>query len=441
MSTLLEDRNGIMTEIRNLAKAREDAGGDFTDDERAQVTDLMGKASALQAKMTAAKVSKAMAEDVKTFLSQDEASELNAGLKNNGPSGRRIKSLGEYFTESAQFKAAMEPFKGRQPSAGASFRSDPVPVAGGLKALVGTGVDNTGAGALWDAERIPTVQATWPTLNLRNVITVGSTSSDAVTYARILRAGVGGVVNGAAGVPEATSAEAVGSGAPAVTPVTAGVKPQSALGFEKITAPVVTIAHWVPATKKALSDAGQLRTLIDNFLRAGLEQEIERQVLGGDSAAAEEVDGLLNTDGIQTQSFDTNILVTIRKALTKVRRYGRPNAVLVSPGTAERIDLLRNADGNYLGGGAFGAANQTVWRTPIVEVQGLDDATVLLGDFTTAVLWDREEASITATDSHADFFVRNLIAILAEARAAFGVLDPALLAKVTVTGTDQIVPA
>jgi hypothetical protein len=40
------------------------------------------------------------------------------------------------------------------------------------------------------------------------------------------------------------------------------------------------------------------------------------------------------------------------------------------------------------------------------------------------MLWDREQAAISVSDSHADFFVRNLIAILAELRAAFGVIRP-----------------
>lgn len=443
-SPLAIERDAIMVEIRNLAaKCEADGNRDFTDDERAIVTDRMAKARDLQTQITKARVNKALQDDVAEFLDSAAADELNEDAlagSGVGVKGRRVKSLGEYFTKSDQFKAFQERYPGgRVPDSDHVAVSTPLPT--GLKALIGTDPagNGSGAGTLWDPQRIPTVQATWPQLQLRNVITVGETSSDAVQYARILRAGAGST-NAAAGVPEATKAGAIGSGSPAVTTVTGGVKPESALGFAKITAPVITVAHWVPATKKAMSDAGQLRTLIDNFLRAGLEQELERQMLLGDESAGEEFDGLVNTDGIQTQTFNTNILVTIRKAITKVNKYGRPNAVLVSPGTAERIDLLRTSTGAYLGPGAFGPAIPTVWRKPIVEVPGLDDNTVLVGDFSTAVLWDREEASVTVSDSHADFFVRNLVAILAEARAAFGVLDPALICKAAVNGTDEIVP-
>ncbi len=445
MPTLNEELTGILTEIRDLSAKAESEGRDFTDDERALVTERMAKGRGIQEQITASKVSKALADDVQEFLGKAAADATNddalAGAQ-LGLGGRRIKSLGQHFTDSAQFKSAMAKHGGNEVKSGTHFGLDaPVPVTGGLKALIGTDPagDGSGGGNLWDPQRLPTVQATWPALKLRNVITVGTTNSDAVVYARILRAGSGST-NAAAGVPEAVKSGAIGSGSPAVTAVTAGVKPESALAFEKVTAPVITVAHWVPATKKALSDAGQLRTLIDAFLTAGLNQEFERQIIAGDSTAGEEFDGIVNQDGIQTQAFDTNVLVTIRKAITKVSRYGVANAVLVSPGTAERIDLLRTSTGQYLGGGAFGPANPTVWRKPIIEIPGLADSTVIVGDLSTCVLWDREDITITATDSHADFFIRNLVAILAEARAAFGVLDPALLVKTTVTGTDVIVP-
>ena len=40
-----------------------------------------------------------------------------------------------------------------------------------------------------------------------------------------------------------------------------------------------------------------------------------------------------------------------------------------------------------------------------------------------AKLADREQATIRVSDSHSDFFTRNMIAVLAEARAALGIDD------------------
>ena len=44
---------------------------------------------------------------------------------------------------------------------------------------------------------------------------------------------------------------------------------------------VKTIAHWIPITKRAAADAAQVRTLVDNFLRYGLNEELEDQMLTG----------------------------------------------------------------------------------------------------------------------------------------------------------------
>jgi hypothetical protein len=57
----------------------------------------------------------------------------------------------------------------------------------------------------------------------------------------------------------------------------------------------------------------------------------------------------------------------------------------------------------------------------------------MVGDFRVATLWDRQSTQIYVTDSHSDFFIRNLIAILAELRAAFGVKRPAALVEMDLT--------
>ena len=52
------------------------------------------------------------------------------------------------------------------------------------------------------------------------------------------------------------------------------------------------------------------------------------------------------------------------------------------------------------------------------------------GDFRKLVLFDREQASIQVSDSHLDFFIRNMVAILAEMRAALVCLQPSALVEV-----------
>jgi HK97 family phage major capsid protein len=247
-------------------------------------------------------------------------------------------------------------------------------------------------------------------LTLRDIITVGTTTSDTVEYVRETSE-----TNAAAPVAEATAS----SGA-------TGTKPESAMAFEKVTTPVRAIGHWVPATKRALSDAGQLRTIIDSFLRDGLEMTLEDQMVLGDGQG-ENLTGIGQTSNIQTQAWDTDEFITTRKAKTKVRVVGRsrPNAYLMNPYNWETIETKQNKDGIFYAPSApFGVTVPTLWGLPVVECEAVPDGVAYCGDFSKAVLWDREQASVAISDSHADFFIRGLVAIVAEMRAAFGVVRP-----------------
>ena len=69
---------------------------------------------------------------------------------------------------------------------------------------------------------------------------------------------------------------------------------------------------------------------------------------------------------------------------------------------------------------------------PVIESESQTAGFVTLGDFTKAVVWDREQTTVTMTDSHSDFFVRNLVAVLAEERLAFGVTRPTAFCTVDI---------
>lgn len=288
-----------------------------------------------------------------------------------------------------------------------------------LKTLL-TGASSTSAGALVDNDfrGLLDMDAYKRPLTIRDLITNGETDSDTVEFARQTT-----VTNAAAPVAEATA-----------TSGSSGTKPESAMAFEVVTEVVRTIAHWLPATRRALMDASQLRTLIDNFLRYGLEEELEDQIIGG-NGAGENFTGLLNTTGTTAQAWDTNILTTTRKARTLVRVTGRarPTAYVLHPNDWEKIDLLQDNEGRYFFGGPMIIGAPRLWGLPVVECEAMPEGTGMVADWRLAVLWDRMAAAILASDSHADFFVRNMVAILGEMRAAFGVLRPAAFVEIDLT--------
>lgn len=421
----------LLHEAKSIVDSAAATNRDLTDAELASLNDLATQAQKAQDTAARAAKSRSVITALEEAVSADAAKEINAealdGAKVGGTRAR--KTPGETFLKSDEFQEflALHAPNGEISPTAKGLVSRQVQI-GSLKALI-TGADQTtSAGALVRPDYLGLLQHQLAPLVLRDVITVGTTESDTIEYVQQRRVGEGSV-NAAAGVPEATA-----------TSGTSGTKPESTLQFLKRTANVETIAHWVPATKRALSDAGQLKTLIDQFLSRGVDERIEEYILDGDSSTDGQWDGLLNTTGLQQQAFDRNIVRSIRKALTKVRRYGSPTGVLVSPGVDERLDLLQDEAGRFYGSGPWSQGPSTIWSLPRVVVQDLDDDQVIVGDLRTAVLWDREQTTISVSDSHSDFFIRNLLAILGEARAAFGVLDPALLAVVDVSGEDDLSP-
>jgi HK97 family phage major capsid protein len=290
----------------------------------------------------------------------------------------------------------------------------------GSKALV-MGLSDTSAGAFITADDLGLQDegtARRP-LTVRDVITVGQTDSDVIEYVRVTTQ-----TNNAAPVAEAVS-------------TVTGAKPESAVAFERVSTTVKSIAHWIPITRRALADAGQMRTFLDGFLRYGLDEELEDQILTGDGTG-ENFTGLSSTTGVQAQAWDTDKFITTRKARRKVRTVGRaiPNAYMMNPEDWESFELEReNGDGTgaFLGGGPFALTAPRLWGLPVIESEAVPAGTAYVGDFRQMVLWDREQAQVLISDSHSDFFIRNILVMLAELRAGFGIFRPSAFVEIDLT--------
>ena len=406
---------------RDIAKAAEDANRDFSAEERQKVAAHLEEAKKIKDQIRAAEGDAALKAQI---------AELGEGIEIREPQGDgrkqlvlpgRGKSLGEQFVEAEAWKAWLSRFpNGRIPESAKGLMSPPI----GFKTLL-TGLSDTSAGAFVQTDYTGIYEPLGRRpLTIRDLITVETTQSDTVEFVRQTAK-----VTQAA--PVAESNVTTYSGA---TGEVEGEKPEGAMAFEKVTETVKTIAVWVPATKRALSDAGQLRGLIDNELRADLDEDLEDEIVDG-SGSGEHLTGILNTSGVLSQAWDTDLLTTIRKARTAVTVTGRsrPTAMAVHPNDAEALDLLKDDQGRYYFAGPANGGAERVWRVPVVECEALTEGEGLMGDFRKAVLWDREEGNVSVSDSHSDFFIRNMVAILAEMRAAFGLRRPSAFVKVTLT--------
>lgn len=220
------------------------------------------------------------------------------------------------------------------------------------------------------------------------------------------------------------------------------VKGQSNLEFELRTTPVRTIAHWIPATRQVLADEGQLRNYIDTRLTYGLKVVEDAQLLYG-TGAGTDLQGLMTHPRVQhyyggDAPAGSTMIDAVRMAmvLTEDAEYPSDGVVLNHRDWA-KIETLKGDDGHYLWVQVTVGGMRQLWRVPVVSTSAMTEGEFLTGAFgLAATLWDREQANVRVSESHADFFVRNQVVILAEERLALANYRPEAFVNGSFEGTE-----
>lgn len=404
---------------RAICDQAEKESRDFTAEERNQIEGYLKEANDLKEQIKAAEGDANLRKAVLDFAAAFEA-EPGKGSGQPTPAAKR-GTIGERFVNAPEWKAWLKSMGGRVPEKGRIAGVPPVEYKDLLgqfmrrKELI-TGESDTSAGAFVQTDYTGIYEPLGRyDLNVLNLVQRRTTTSDLVHFVRQTTQ-----ITQATPVAEANVTEYSGA-----TGEVSGEKPEGTSKWEAVTEPVKTIAVWIPATRRALADVGQLRGLIDQELRSDTYEELEDQILNGDNIG-ENFHGILNTAGILTQAWNADILTTTRQAITTLLVTGRsrPTAWVFNPLDWEQVELMQDTTGRFYGNGPFSQGPMTLWGVPVAQSQSIDEGTFLLGDWRKAILWDREAATITVSDSHEDFFIRNMVAILCELRAALGVIRP-----------------
>lgn len=351
----------------------------------------------------------------------------------NHLSSREIKSIGQLFLDSAEFKALNGGRNGANMVApwtvAASLTTQGMYNVKDVYSAIPTGTP----GSFGTIQRDPMVTPPTRTKRVRDLFPARKTNAAVIEYFRqlgftTLQAGHG--TNSASSVAERNGAGTA-----------FGLKPQSSFAFVGEQAPIRTLAHWEAAHRNVLSDEPQLRSIIDNELMYGLRLLEDNQILNGDGVG-ENLLGVLNTPNIQQYAWsdgenspvaDTKADALRRAATLSFLAYYEPSGVVLHPNDWEDIELTKDQNGQYLIAVSVAMGGEPrVWRMPVIDTPAMTNGKALVGAFGTgAQLYDREEASIRISEQHSDFFIRNAIVILAEQRLALAVKRPEAFVEVT----------
>jgi HK97 family phage major capsid protein len=213
-------------------------------------------------------------------------------------------------------------------------------------------------------------------------------------------------------------------------------KPESTLVYEAATAAVKKIAHWIPTTTEMLEDFAQTMSLIDARLRLGIELAEEDELLNGTGIGEHQL-GLNSLPGLgaaQARGADSNIDAIFKQitALT-IASLVASEGIVMNPINWMTVQLLKNGAGNYLGSGPWAPPQAAMlWGLPVANTPAQAANAALVGAMRSCAQFFRKGGvRVEASNSHADFFVTNKVAVLGEERGALAVYREAAFGKVT----------
>ena len=412
-------REGPPTDLKSLHEAMEKAFKSMQEnivkvqdtatkalDEVKQEGTLHGKTSAELKAL--GETGKALSDQMVELKTRTLDVEQKLAKRPGSLSDERPKTNGQIVADSEQFKAAM--------AQGSKARNmDPVEVGSFHKvAIVNATLNNDQP--LVSRVRLPEIiMPGLRRMTVRDLLPQTPVSSNLIEFASELL-----FTNNAAAQYDASPGTTDGA-----------IKPESGITFQLSNVPVITFAHWIPASRQVLSDAPMLQGYIDGRLRYGLALAEEAALLTGDGTAGT-LTGL-NSSATAFSGGGTNqtALDTLLKAQLQVSlSYYEVDGFVLHPTDWTNILLLKDTTGRYLFSDPHGAETPRVWGKDVVATQAQTQGQFLAGAFRLAAeIFDREGATVRVAEQHSDFFVRNLVAILAEERLALAVYRATALVK------------
>lgn len=188
-------------------------------------------------------------------------------------------------------------------------------------------------------------------------------------------------------------------------------------------AAIVTVAGHTTASRQVLRDRANLERVITVTMRHQTLSRLEHQIINGPGGQGK-IDGLLNQGTVFVPLYASSAADLIGESMTKQAELGySPGLVVLNPNDWFRIQILKSGDGDYIFGSPKMPVPPALWNARIVTTPSMPEGTGLTVDTLFVNVLDREEASVLLSNSHKDYFTRNLVAILAELRAGLEVLD------------------
>jgi HK97 family phage major capsid protein len=214
-----------------------------------------------------------------------------------------------------------------------------------------------------------------------------------------------------------------------------GLLAESTLVITQVDEPLRRVGEALPVSAEMFADAGQLQVWIDQQLMTHVGVAEDDQLLNGNGSGAN-LTGILNRSGLaadQARGADTNADALLKQMVNIwTATFLAPDAVIINPAQFQSMALDKDSAGFYKVFAPTTPADAPIWRMRVVVTPAIAAGTALVGAFGLGgQVYRRQAVTIEASDSHSDYFGRDVIALRATERVGLGILRPAAFGRVT----------
>ena len=208
------------------------------------------------------------------------------------------------------------------------------------------------------------------------------------------------------------------------------VKPYAEYATDDATAELEKRAAFVAVAEEFLEDAPFLRPFLNSDLPFMVRQNEET------AFAVDLYTAVLEGSAAPDITGGVGVWDAILAGVTDVRMnfFAEPDALFIHPlDWAAASAAKADTSGIYLSGGPNQSPSQNLWGSParVVVSQSAVQGFPIVGAFRQGgKVYRKGEVRLSASNSHDDFFLKNLVAIRAEVRSALGITYPEAFSKI-----------
>ncbi|MBE5156682.1 phage major capsid protein [Vibrio parahaemolyticus] len=320
---------------------------------------------------------KAANDELKSRLREVEAKSASGFV----PAPTQVKSLGEQFAESENFKAMAEgKSRNAQIEIKAATNATGETYSQRLAGVVGKPVES---------------------LTLLDVIPTATATSNAVDYVQENL-----ITDGAD--PRADELSAYG---------------ESDYTFETKSMPISDVGHFTKMSKNLMADNAAVASFINSKMPYQVARKVQGQIVSGTGAGGQ-LKGLTHVDNhiVFTPEAGKSEFENIRLVIAAMEAADlAPSFVLMHPEDVAALDLAKGSDGHFIAADARAVNPDIAWGVRVVKSKAVGKGKFIVVDATQITLWVRQGMSVETSNADQDDFTKGLVTVLATQRCALTV--------------------